>query len=111
MSVVQGGEHEEPLRDGHDPGGPQMITTWRVSGPVLVGHTADFHDQDAPIIVREADAVTPGPDGTGCAEGRCPRCIAQAYVARGDDGTLLVLEHEDGCPVMAGLLRQAGAAR
>ena len=72
MSVIQGGEHEEPRRDGHDLGVPQVITTWRVTGPVLVGHTADFHDQDAPIIVREADAVTPGPDGTGCAQGRCP---------------------------------------
>jgi hypothetical protein len=111
MSVIQGGEDEEPRRGGLDPGVPQVLTAWRVTGPVSIGHTADFHDQDAPIIVREGTAIMPGPDGTDYADTRCRGCVAHLHIARGEDETLLVLEHERGCPEMAALLRQAGVAR
>ena len=108
MSVIQGGEHEEPQRRGLDPEVPQVLTTWQVTGPVRIGHTTDFHDPSAPIVVREADTVLPGPDDAGSAEGRCRRCVAKPFMASGDGQTVLILEHERRCPQMAALLRQAG---
>jgi hypothetical protein len=98
-------------RGGMDPLAPQMITKWTVDGPVRVGHTACYADPGAPIVVREADTVLPGADGTGYIEGRCTACITKPVLARGDAGTILILEHEPGCPVMAGLLRETGGAR
>jgi hypothetical protein len=108
MSVIQGGEHEEPRRGGHDPGVPTVFTHHQVTGPVLIGHTTDYSDDDAPIIVREADTVSPVSGGIGYAEGRCTECIAKPVIARGEAKTVLILEHEPGCGVMAGLLREAG---
>jgi hypothetical protein len=110
MSVIQGGEHEEPPQGGLDPEVPQVLTTWQVVGPVLIGHTADFNDLDAPIAVHQ-QPVLPGADGVGMAEGRCPACIAHPFIARGEDRTLLVLEHEPGCLALARWLRLARVPR
>jgi hypothetical protein len=93
---------------GHSPAARQVLTAWQVTGPVMIGHTTSYDDPDAPILVREADIMSPRPGSAGYAEGRCTDCIARPVIARGEDQTLLVLEHEPGCPWMAGLLRQAG---
>jgi hypothetical protein len=111
VSVSSGGNHKQPRCGGLDPEVPQVLTTWQVMGPVLVGHTPDMDDPDAPIVVREGTAILPGADGTGYADGRCGSCVAHMTIARGGDGTLLNIEHQAGCPVMAGLLRMAGAGR
>jgi hypothetical protein len=112
MSVIQGGEHEEPQRGGWDTQARQVLTTWRIISPVLIGHTADFSDQNVPIIVSQPP-VTPGANGMGTAEGRCPSCIAHPVVARGEGQTVLVLvlEHEHGCPELAAIreLLKAGS--
>ena len=93
---------------GHHPMAPQVLTKVEITEPLAIGHTTDYSDDDAPIIVREADTIAPDPGGTGYAEGRCTQCIAQPVIARGDTGTLLVLEHKPGCTVMARLLRETG---
>lgn len=111
MSVIQGGEHQEPQRGGLDPAVPQVLTGHRITGPLRVGHTADFHDPAAPIVAPEADTMLPGPDGTGYLAGRCGSCVAHPYLALGDGQNLLVVEHQPGCETMAALLAQAGVAR
>jgi hypothetical protein len=105
MSVIQGGEHEEPRPGGLDPQVPQVLTTWQVTGPVLIDHTADFNDPDASIAVHH-QPVLPDADGVGMAEGRCPDCVAHPFIAGGDAQTIFVPEDEPGCPAMADLLRE-----
>src|SRR5215831_19046528 len=53
---------------GHHPIAPQVLTKVEITGPLAIGHTYDYADPDAPIIVREADIVAPDPGGTGYAE-------------------------------------------
>jgi hypothetical protein len=94
-----------------DPARLQLIFKFQATGPLRIGHTRDFGDPAEPIMVREADDVLPGPGGVSYAEGRCPDCVAHPVISRGEHQTLLVLEHEPGCPVMAALLaeRRAGS--
>jgi hypothetical protein len=106
MSVIQGGEHEDPRRGGHDPLAPQVLTRHQVTGRLRIGHTASFDDQSAPIIIREADDVYPG---STYAEGRCRACIARPCLARGEDESILILQHQPDCPDLARLLALAGA--
>lgn len=97
-----------PRRGGHDPLAPQVLTRLVVTGRLRTGHTRDFHDLAEPIIIREQDDKYPG---SIYAEGRCRACIAHPFLVRSDDETITVLEHEPGCPVMGGLLREAGVTR
>jgi hypothetical protein len=106
---LAGSTEPPPRRGGHDPFARQVFTRHQASGRLRIGHTADFADPGAPIIVREADDVLPGPDGTGFAEGRCRACIARPFLARGDEQTVLILQHQPGCPVLRQLLALAGA--
>jgi hypothetical protein len=94
---------------GHHPMARQVLSKWSADGPVMVGHTTSYADPDAPILVREQDIVTPQPGIVGYIEGRCEQCIARPTIARDGGEMILILEHEPGCPVMAGLLRDAGA--
>jgi hypothetical protein len=107
-AVIDLANPSPPRRGGRGPDVPWVLTGWRVTGLVRIGHTADFADQDAPIIIREADDVRPGADGTGYVEGRCRTCVAHPHLAVGEDQTIMILEHERGCPEMEGLLRRAG---
>lgn len=83
MSVSSGGNHKQPRRGGRDPGVPQVLTYHPVTGPAMAGHTADYSDPDAPIVVREADTVLPGPGGVSAADSRCRSCVATPYLAVG----------------------------
>jgi hypothetical protein len=97
-----------PQRGGHDPGVPTVITRHEITGRLLIGHTTDLDDPDAPIIIREAGTVRPGADGTAYADGRCRSCVAHPALAVGDGQAVLIIGHEPGCRAMAKLLRAAG---
>jgi hypothetical protein len=101
--VTHGGPHR-PDRGGMDPGVPQYATSWEITGFLARGHTSDLEDQDAPILVDARDTAT----GDGVMEGRCPSCEASPTLALGRDGSLLILEHERGCPWLDELAQRAG---
>jgi hypothetical protein len=100
--VTHGGPHR-PDRGGMDPGVPQFATSWEITGFMLRGHTSDLEDQDAPIWVDPADTAI----CSGVMEGRCPSCVARPTIALGRDGSILILEHEDGCPWLDELAQRA----
>jgi hypothetical protein len=104
VSVSSGGKHKQPRRGGRDPEVPTLLLThWQVTGLVQIGHTADIEDPDAPIVVHECPVI-PGADGVASVDARCRHCVARLIIARGEDRTLLVLQHEGGCPELARLL-------
>jgi hypothetical protein len=93
---------------GYDPEAGLVLTEHQVTGVFMVGHTASLTDPDAPIILREADISDRPGSGLGMAEGRCVRCVTRSRIIRGDDGTMLLLEHQPGCTWFHKLLRRAG---
>ncbi len=93
-----------PGRGGFDPGVPQFGTAWQVSAFLARGHTRDLDDPAEPIWVDLADIAV----SDGVMEGRCTSCIARPVMARGRDGSILVLVHESGCPWLAALAQRAG---
>jgi hypothetical protein len=108
---LSNGPHNRPRRGGRDPGVPRVFTQHQIRGVLRIGHTADFADPLAPIIIREADDVRPELGGMGYADGRCSSCVTHPHLAIGEDQTIMILEHEDGCPELERLLRLAGAER
>lgn len=91
---------------GFDPEAGLTLTTMRVTGRLMIGHTASLADPDAPILVREADIASPPPSGLSWAEGRCPGCIARVSIHRDGQGTLMILEHQPGCRAFRRLLAE-----
>ena len=106
LTVVKEGP---PERGGRDPEALQVITKHKISSPVLrIGHTTDYADPGAPVVVCERDDVRPGPDGLAYADVRCSRCIGKTFLALGEHESVLTIQHRPGCRVMAGLLAEAG---
>ena len=99
-------EHPE---GGYDVQAPrrQLMTPVRVSGPVKLAHTADMSDPDAPIFTDGRPVLT-GPGGE--VDSRCPACVARVTIARDTSQTVLILEHERGCPELARWLQLAAGA-
>lgn len=93
-------------RFAHQPESVQVTVPVQVTGSLVTGHTR-AGDNDAPIYVDPAEVITPG--AALLADARCKRCTARVTVARGDDGTLLLIEHRPGCARLAALARRAGA--
>jgi hypothetical protein len=103
MSVTHGGPRR-PDRGGLDPGVPQFATSWEVTGVMLRGHTRDLDDPQEPIWVDPRDTAV----SSGVMEGRCPSCVASPTIALGRDDSMLILEHERGCPWLDRLAEKAG---
>jgi hypothetical protein len=101
--LTHGGPHR-PERGGLDPGVPQFGTSGEITGVMARGHTWNLEDQAAPIWVDPRDTAV----SSGVMEGRCPSCVARATIALGRDDSMLILEHERGCPWLDGLLEKAG---
>jgi hypothetical protein len=97
--------HGKPRRGGFDPGVPQHLTPVSItSKEVATGHTWDFDDPGEPILVPD-DSIISRPDSSlSYLEGRCPSCVAGTMVARDPERTLVILQHERGCPWMEKLL-------
>jgi hypothetical protein len=96
----------EPERGGMDPEAGLVLTEMPVTGRVMTGHTADLDDPAAPILIRETDISGPPASGALYVEGKCPSCITKSAIFRSDGETLLVLQHEPGCPAFRRLLAQ-----
>jgi len=94
--------------------GPQVptvvIAKHEVTGPVLLAHTRDFHDDGAVILV-DPRPVLPGPDGTAAADACCSSCMgAKPFIARGGHQTWIILQHRPGCRELAALAELCGVA-
>jgi hypothetical protein len=93
-----------PEYGGRDQRAKQVMIPLAVRGRLRVGHTRALADPDAPIWIQEDATVRPG---QAVADLRCPGCVTRCDIGE-LDGTLAVLEHEDGCRWLAGMLRAAG---
>lgn len=107
MSVSSGENDEQPWRSGLEPEVPQVLTGWRVNGLVQIGHTASLDDESAPIVVHQSPLM-PSALGVAAVDARCRACVAHLIIARGEDRTLLILQHQRSCRELAHWLRQAG---
>ncbi|MDQ2874515.1 MAG: hypothetical protein M3Y33_06795 [Actinomycetota bacterium] len=92
-----------PSHGGFDPEAPQHLAEVGVTGYVAVGHTADAQDPAAPIYMNPADTAF----SAGVTEGRCVGCITRPFIGRAGAGTMLLLEHQAGCPVLGRLAAKA----
>ena len=64
----------------------------------MIGHTRDPDDPDAPLFT-DGRQIPPG--AVSYLDLKCRDCAAHLHVATGAEVTLLVLDHQDGCPALA----------
>lgn len=106
--VVQGGTAERVI-DLANPGGQptEVLTPIEVRGRLLVGHTSDRADSDAPILIPEDQIVQRGDSHLAILT--CRTCDARHQLGLLGPDTLALVEHQPGCPEMAQLLARAAA--
>ena len=92
--------------------GPQVptviISKHQITGLLRLAHTRSYADQSAPVLM-DPRPIWPGPDGTIAVDARCDSCRgAKTFLARGEDQTLLILQHRPGCRELAALAALTG---
>jgi hypothetical protein len=98
------------LSAADDPVPTVIISKHQVTGPVYLAHTRSFRDQAAPVL-KDPRPLWPGPDGTVAVDARCDTCRgAKAHIAVGEDETLVILQHRQGCRELARLAALTGVA-
>lgn len=80
-----------------------VLTTFEVTGRLLVGHTLDAADPGEPVLVEQVIEA-----GTFAFDATCPSCPGRSQIGRLDDDTLLLVEHSASCVRFAALARRAG---
>jgi hypothetical protein len=89
-----------------------VITSLRVRGPLLVGHTWDADDATEPVCVDPDAALKPG---TRHLDARCPDCHSTTTLVLDEPGAavtrLVVVEHQRPCPWLTAQLRRNGPTR
>lgn len=96
-----------PERGGRDPGMPLVLTSLKVTGRLITGHTWSIADPDAPVIVAETAIIEPSADIF--TDLRCPGCVARVEIGPCAGDTLALVEHQDGCAELAALALRAAS--
>jgi hypothetical protein len=94
---------------GAEPDMPTVIISkHQITGLLRLAHTRSYADQSAPVLV-DPRPIWPGPDGIAAVDARCASCRgAKTFLTRGEDQTLLILQHRPGCRELAALAALTG---
>jgi hypothetical protein len=85
-----------------------IISKHQITGLLRLAHTRSYADQSAPVLV-DPRPIRPGPDGVAAVDARCGSCAgAKTFLARGEDQTLIILQHRPGCRELAALAALTG---
>jgi hypothetical protein len=104
--VLEFANADGPRRGGRDPEVPQLLTQVHARGRLLVGHTWDLGDPDAPIWTDPRDTIWPG---QMFADLRCPGCVSKVHFGQfGPDATMAAIGHERGCRWLTEMLQLSG---
>jgi len=80
------------------------LTSFEVTGRLLVGHTLDAADPREPVLVEQII----GPGDAFAFDATWPTCPGASQIGRLDGDTLLLVEHSPDCAHFAALARRAG---